>query len=298
MNKFNGFNKDKIFYDGLYIKNEHNNLPIAFIPAFHIDDLGVKSASIQVITDSFSYNFKFFIEDFSVNKKDFYMKIGKNIFAQDGILIDLENENIKIKAKLYFDNISFLNYDVMGPFKNVKNLKCNHGIFSYSHSVTGEVNINNEKFIFDDNIGYIEKGWGESFPDTYIWSQCNKLQDKNFFIMVAMAKIKYWGLLFNGSLATIMYDGKEYRLASYLGCKVKNYGRYGVVLKQGKYILKIKFLNGAPQKLLAPQNGDMTREIEESIKCRVKYELFENSKLIFRIIADNASYEYSSIYDC
>ena len=51
-------------------------------------------------------------------------------------------------------------------------LECNHAIISLRHHITGSLKVNNQKFqIIGD--GYIEKDWGRSFPQDYLWLQSN-----------------------------------------------------------------------------------------------------------------------------
>ena len=65
----------------------------------------------------------------------------------------------------------------MGPFHYLPFLECNHAIISLRHHITGSLKVNNQKFqIIGD--GYIEKDWGRSFPQDYLWLQSNSCKRK------------------------------------------------------------------------------------------------------------------------
>lgn len=68
---------------------------------------------------------------------------------------------------------TFLNPNIMGYFNYIPNLECNHEVVSMNHSLNGEIIINGESIDFNHGKGYIEKDWGRSFPEKYIWIQSN-----------------------------------------------------------------------------------------------------------------------------
>ena len=51
MRNFHGEHKKKSYFEGWYFKHQGSGRTVAFIPAFHIDEKGERSASLQVITD-------------------------------------------------------------------------------------------------------------------------------------------------------------------------------------------------------------------------------------------------------
>ena len=52
MSSFHGNNKQQAFFEGWYLKHQNDKQTLALIIAFHIDDEGEKTASIQVVTDT------------------------------------------------------------------------------------------------------------------------------------------------------------------------------------------------------------------------------------------------------
>ena len=60
--------------------------------------------------------------------------------------------------------------------------------------------------------------------------------------MLSVADIPFFGFHFIGIIGVILLNGKEHRIATYLGAKVKHIGKYSVTVKQGDYQLTAKLL--------------------------------------------------------
>lgn len=302
MNNFHGINKKKSYFEGWYFKQQMNGFAIAFIPALHIDGEGKKTASIQVIVNDFSHNFLFKGEDFSASRDRLYVKIGKNIFSEEGIRINLKDDSSQIKGVLRYTKFKKLKSDIMGPFSIVPFMQCSHGVLSMMHTVKGSLCVNGVTHDFTGAAGYIEKDYGNSFPSSYFWSQCSDWTGKqDCSLMAAAAKIPIGIISFRGCICAICYHGKEYRLATYLGARIKRQSKREIRIRQGGYDLLIRRIDEeseAPDQagekdhsLFAPSEGSMNRIIKENISCKVQYRFRHKKKLLFEFISEHASFE-------
>lgn len=296
MINFHGNHKKRNFFEGWYFKHQKKDNTIAFIPGINIDSRGYKYAFIQVITSKLSYNIKYSFLDFKASKNEFKIKIGNNIFSKDGIYIDIKDENLIIKGEVKYGELTPIKYDIMGPFKYVPFMECNHGVLSMYHKLKGKFIINNEEINLNNGIGYIEKDFGTSFPKEYLWTQCNLFEntteDYKCSIMASVANIPFMGGNFRGCICIVYYKDKEYRLATYNGVRVLKYSNDSLVLKRGKYKLEIKVMSQKPQKLLAPLKGNMEKIIHENSACRATFKFYINKKLVFNLYSNNCSFEY------
>ncbi|NLZ81659.1 MAG: hypothetical protein GX913_07680 [Clostridiales bacterium] len=290
-NNFHGENKKFSFFEGWYLKHQSALNTIAFIPAFHIDKAGRSSSSIQVIMNNKSFSIDFPEYSFVADKKRFYVKVGDNLFCEKGIRIFLKTDDITIKGKIYYSPFTMLQSDIMGPFRFFPIMQCNHGVLSLKHKLSGSLMINGENVDFTGGIGYIEKDWGSSFPKSYLWTQCNQFDKIQCSIMLSIAHIPFMGIDFTGCICTIYYEGKEYRLATYLGVRILKYSSHEVIISQNKYLLRVCFLNEKPHKLNAPNLGEMTRTVHESLVSKVQYKFYVNSKILFNLTSNYASFE-------
>ena len=285
MATFKGTYKKKSYFEGWYFRNQNDNGIIAFIPAFHIDEKGYKSASIQVITNNTSDQITYSIDDFAVSAKSFGIRIGENIFTDKGILVDIETEKTTVKGKLYYDNLIPLRYDIMGPFKMVPFMQCRHSVYSLAHNINGSLIVNGRKMSFNQDLGYVEGDRGIEFPANYLWTQSSWHDKGNNSLMIAVADIPIGKSNFKGCIGFVYYGGKEYRFATYLGVKIKKYGKKELWVQQGTYNLQVTLIDENPHNLLAPVKGRMTLTVYESIDCKVRYRFLINNNLIFDFVA-------------
>lgn len=292
MKFYHGGNKSQEFFEGWYFKHQDKDRVISFIPGISIDNNGSKVGFIQVITNTSSYFISYPMNQCYFDKKRLYIRIGRNLFTQRGIKIDIMRSDIKIKGKLLYGKFSKLKYDIMGPFKALPFMECNHRVYSLSHKVVGTLMIKDEKVEFIDGIGYIESDWGYSFPDKYLWSQCNDFKNRKGSVMVSIATIPMLRRSFTGCIGIILYNNKQLRFATYLGCKVIYYNKDGFLIQQGKYKLLVRIKVDKVNELKAPKLGDMKRRIEEGIRCYTKYQLYKNDRLVLSLTSNHASMEY------
>lgn len=284
--------KKKKFFEGWYFKHQFNNFNIAFIPGINIDKNGSKYAFIQIITDKTSYYITYDYKDFQVSDDKSIIKIKDNIFSKKGVILNILSSEIIIKGCLNYSDITPIKYNIMGPFSIFPFMECNHGIISLHHKVSGRLSINYKELIIKDGIGYIEKDWGRSFPKSYIWIQGNDFKKQKTSITVSIADIPFLGFEFKGCIAVVYYKGKEYRMATYNGVKIIDYSEKGLIIRKGKYKLNIEIQENSPQKLLAPNGGEMIRTIYENISCRAKFTFYKEKKQLFQLESNNVGFEY------
>ena len=177
----------------------------------------------------------------------------------------------------------------MGPFKYVPFMECRHSVFSMKHRVDGKLVINGEDFSFEDGVCYIEGDRGHSFPKDYVWTQCCF---DGGSLMLSVADIPYCGFHFTGVISAIYYQGREYRLGTYLGARVVKIHDGEVVIKQGRKTLTARRLEDKGKPLAAPVGGSMKRTIRESAACRTYYHYQENGRTVFEFESDQAAFEY------
>lgn len=294
-------NKKKKYFEGWYFKNTNNENGISFIPGINIDDSD-KKAFIQVITNDSSYFVNYDIKDFKFNFKPFSIKIGNNIFTKDGIHIDIKDNYQKLKVHgdiTYYNskniNTSIFNPNIMGPLSFIPFMECKHAILNMQNKSYGVIKINNNKLVFDNNAGYIEKDWGYSFPKSYIWCQRNNFQKSNASFMFSMADIPFKLFNFKGIICVLIIDGKEYKFTTYNNAKLIssniNNNFLDILIKKDNYSLNIRSVYNLGHKLSAPVKGKMSKDIFESITSLISVTLKENDTIIFSDTSKNCGLE-------
>lgn len=273
------------FY-GWYLKCQSDTQTLAFIPAVH--RVGRKrTCSIQVITNNDTWTIPYSADAFC--KKGKYIRIEKNQFCEKGIRLAIQTPEVTIKGKLRFGPLFPLEYDIMGPFAVVPFMECRHSVYSMQHLVNGTVYINGQKYSFQNAYGYWEGDRGRSFPKEYIWTQCSFSEGS---LMLSVADVPIGDIYFTGIIGVVLWQGKEYRIATYLGARAVLIKNKRIKIIQGNLELDAWLLeeNGHPLKV--PKTGDMVRTIHESAATRACYRFRKNGRTLFSFETDKASFEY------
>ncbi len=271
---------------GWYFKCQSDRQTLAVIPAIHRDKKE-KSCSIQLITESGSWNVVF---PFSAHSKSrSFMEIDSNRFGRQGINLNIRTPDLNAAGTVVFDGITPIGYDIMGPFCLVPFMECRHSVFSMRHLVTGELSINGSPYIFDNAYGYWEGDRGRSFPKEYAWTQCML---PNGSLMLSVADIPVGRHSFTGVICVVLIDGREYRMATYLGAKAARIQSGEIVVKQGNMLFRARLLEEKAHPLRAPLTGTMARTIRENASCRAYYEFQKDGRTILACEVPNASFEY------
>ncbi|MEA5012884.1 MAG: tocopherol cyclase family protein [Angelakisella sp.] len=295
---YHGKNKPTAFFEGWYLRHQNGKDTLALIPAFHCDQSGTSSASLQVITNHQSWWVPFDANLFCADDKTFDVFLGQNRFCRKGVYLDIDTDDLKLRGILEYGEFTPPQYSMMGPFSLLPAMECNHGILSFGHTVSGSVLLNGCTLDFSSSTGYIEKDWGKSFPKGYVWTQCNRFGTVPCSIFISVAQIPLGAFEFTGCIASVVYGAQEMRLATYLGAKVLRVSHNEIILRQGKVLLWAQLLEFQEHPLRAPNLGGMDRIIHESAACRVRYRLFCNDVLKLDLTSRQAGFEWNNIKIC
>ena len=110
--------------------------------------------------------------------------------------------------------------------------------------------------------------------------------------MLSVADIPMAGIHFTGVIGTILWQGKEYRIATYLGARAVQIQNRMVRVIQGSMELDVRLLEASEHPLKAPVKGNMVRTIHESTSCRAFYQFRKNGYTLFAFETDRASFEF------
>ena len=295
MGFFHGTNRTGPYFEGWYFKHQNpQGQPLALIPAFHIDREGRRTASLQVISKDQAWWLEYSETQLKVSQRLFQVQIGQSSFGHQGINLHIQQDNLSLCGSLHYGPFTALRSDIMGPFRFFAGMQCAHGVISMGHSLSGTLELNGEHLDFSDGIGYIETDRGRSFPTKYLWTQCLWDGPDQGSLMLAIATIPLPVGGFTGCICSVLYRGREYRLATYRGVKIEARSSSGAVIRQGRYRLEAELLSERRQPLRAPVEGRMERTIHESLCAEVRYRFWHGDSLLFQHTDSNASFEYSS----
>jgi len=276
------------YFCGWYFRCQSKYQTIAIIPAIHVSK-GICSGSIQIISDVGNWNAALPNERMEMRGGRPYARFGDSRFDETGIRLSLHTDSVSAVGDLRFDTLSPIRYHIMGPFRYVPFMECRHSIVSMRHNVNGRICINGTDYFFSKGVGYIEGDRGCSFPKQYAWTQCHF---EGGSLMLSVAEIPLGGLRFTGVVSIVQFQGKEYRLATYLGAKVVKNQDGEIIIRQGHLTLSATLLSKNAYPLQAPVSGAMTRIIRENVSCNARYRLSTKDHTILSFETSRAAFEY------
>lgn len=285
--------KQKPYFEGWYFKHQYKDEVLAFIPGINREKGGEITPFLQIIANNRSYCLTFTPKDCFIDRKACYIRLGKNIFTKEGIMVDINTEDLRLKGTLLYHTPHPIAYTIMGAFRYLPFMECKHEVISMSHRLSGSLVMNESLLPFHKGTGYLEKDWGHSFPSSYLWLQCNDFIGDTCSVMLSIAHIPLWGTHFSGCICAIHYKGKEYRFATYLGVRILNAAPTLIILRQGDYFFRIKIKDSITSSydLNAPQKGKMNRIIKEAHLCEGSFLLSFKKQPVFHLKSNRISLE-------
>lgn len=306
---YQGKYKRSNYFEGWYYKIIDSSMEHAYavIPGVSMgrgtDD---SHAFIQVL-DAFGCNvnyIKYELSSFKFSEKRFEAEIEDNYFSNSEIRLNVKKEIFRMNGRLLFKNIvpypkTLLRPGIMGPYSYVPFMECYHGIVSIHHDIAGQVNVSGNMVDFTEGYGYIEKDWGRSFPEAWIWLQSNHFSSRDVSLMFSIAKIPWLGRYFTGFISFLRIDGRIYLFSTYTKAKIVRLSYRGnclnILLEDRNFKMEIIAEHSDGGILKAPKNGLMNREVLESINAEVKVGLSDKAdRIIFEGKGTNTGLEIVS----
>lgn len=201
------------------------------------------------------------------SEKSYLIKDINNINIKDNkITFNINEEDLSIKSEITLNNKHPLKKDVMGILRHLP-IECKHNIYSMYGDTTGYININNKLYNLDEGVSYIEGDEGNSFPKNYIW--LNAL-DKDYGITLAIASIPLGRKIkFKGSFFLYKDSKLEMNFSTLNRLKITQISDSFLLLKKGKYLIRVELPKINGKELLAPRNGVMSYSIHEAVDTNI-----------------------------
>ncbi len=285
---FQGDAKKTRYFEGWYYKQVSADFSrvLSVIPGVSL--AGDPHAFIQVIdgVSAMTHYLEFPLQDFKASRSKLEISIGDNHFSRDHLELNLNRNELQLSGRVDFSGITPwpgnpLAPGIMGWYSFVPSMECYHGVVSMDHRLSGKFLYNREDFDFNGGRGYIEKDWGTSMPESWIWLHANTFEQPGTSVMLSIAKIPWRGKHFTGFICFVLHNGSLYRFMTYNRSRILKAGLTGqefwVELKNKKHQLRIEATQKSAGKLKAPVNGLMERYIKESVDSSVTVTLSDNS---------------------
>jgi hypothetical protein len=225
---FHGQGVRRNYFEGWYLKLVSQDLSQrwAIIPGIFKGLKGAPAsedrAFVQVLdgVNGKSWFYSFEPGAFTADTNRFNVAVGPNRFSPAGLSLDLPG----LKGEIAFTSpldpwpVTWRQPGIMGWYGMVPFMECFHGIVSFGHSLGGSLEINGVTQEFTGGRGYVEKDWGQAFPQGYVWMHSNHISfDADASLIASVALIPWLGTSFRGFIVGLKHQSKLLTWATWNG---------------------------------------------------------------------------------
>ena len=215
------------FFEGWYFKDvdatgQHR---LAVIPGIFWS--GEPHAFVQVLDAAAEAHYhRYPVEAFWAAPDRFDVHVGPCRFSHNTMTLLIDTPGQRLTGTLRFGGlapwpVTWAAPGIMGWYAWVPFMECYHGVVSLDHEIYGTLEINGQEIDFSGGRGYIEKDWGRSFPEAWIWFQSNHFEQPGTCLTASIAIIPWLWTAFPGFIIGLWHGGRLYRFASYTGARVE-----------------------------------------------------------------------------
>jgi tocopherol cyclase len=241
---------------------------------------------------------------FRAADKTLDIQVGPNRFTMEQISLHIDTPERSVIGDLAFAGLTpwpvkLTSPGVMGWFAWIPRMQTYHDVISLDHAIQGTLTVNGMPIRFSDGRGYIEKDWGRSFPDAWIWMQTNHFDRPDTSLTASIATISWLGLSFRGFVIGLWHEGILYRFATYTGAQIESLAieedEIHAVIADRRYRLEVTARSAAGGVLRGPTGADMAGRVPESLRAKLMVRLSalgkDSSHPIFQGSGRNAGLE-------
>ncbi len=251
---------------------------MAVIPGiFHAEDPRNSHAFVQVVDGNLgesTYN-TYAVDEFRTSPgRPFWVEVGPNCFSLERIDLDLTGPSGSVKGHVRMGEIrpwpaSPWSPGIMGPFTLAPFMQCYHGVLGLDHSLSGSLVLGGVEKSLDGGRGYIERDWGRSFPEAWIWIQTNHFEREKTSLMFSLATVPWLSGQFTGLIAGLLLEGRLYRFTTY-GRATPDFAEVTrdaikIRVHNPRYELTLEAERPPGARLRSPEVGSMEARVTESM---------------------------------
>lgn len=286
---FQGNLKKRHYFEGWYFKHvtSDQTQTISIIPGISLAEKDSHSfIQVMIGNSGTSRYIRYQVNEFRWERQKMFISVGSSEFSMNHARLDIKDDDFELTGELSYCNPvkypgSVFSPGIMGWYSFIPFMECKHGIVSAIHGLNGNLSVNGTNVSFESGKGYIEKDWGSSFPEAWIWIQSNNFKEPGTSFSFSLAKIPWLGSFFTGFISFLYLRQRFYLFSTYNRSEV-----YRVIhrdntielsVRNRNYSLNIQVLKNSFGDLRAPRDGEMSRKIKESMDSEVHLELFDKS---------------------
>lgn len=303
---YHGHGQRRNYFEGWYYKfvDATGRHVHAVIPGIFLGkDASTSHCFVQVLDGATGHStyHRYPAERFWASEHELDLRVGPNRFYLDRIQLDIDDADRSLRGELGFEGVTpwpvtLASPGVMGPYAFAPFMECYHGVLSFDHAVRGALIMNGAAISFDGGRGYMEKDWGQAFPQAWVWGQSNHFDQVGTSITLSVATIPWLGASFRGFIIGFWHERRLYRFATYTGAEITTLKLSDTHLvlrvEDKRHRLEVDAARSEGGLLHAPYRIDMLQRVTESLTAGITVQLIDQAGgVIFRGVGRHAGLE-------
>ena len=299
------------FFEGWYFKvvDPTGQYRFAFIPGIFWSNRS--HAFVQVLdgASGTAYYHEYTVEEFHTPEDRFDLRVGDNRFTRDGISLAIDRPDQHIAGSLQLVGqapwpVTLTSPGIMGWYAWIPIMECYHGVVSLDHGLEGLLNIDGREIDFTGGRGYIEKDWGRSFPEAWMWFQSNHFETPGTSLTGSIAIIPWGRTSFPGFIIGLWHGQRLYRFATYTGASTERLivteHTVDWLVSDKEYRLEMFVKQGPGSQfglLKGPDIAEMGKRVAETLSATVETRLTEkqSGRVVFEGVGCYAGLEVHEV---
>jgi hypothetical protein len=216
-------------------------------------------------------------------------RMGNNLLTTELIRIDINGLRIDLNLKSSQPFRTFKNS--MGYTYFIPNLPCYHSVLNTAQSVSGEIQHKGLCYTLDHEMGYLEKNWGTTFPESYFWVHAIDPNNPAISLLFSRAKIVWLGKTYIKHVGYFCFDGQQIELRELKNFSVSNSNlgpeNRSIQIRSASAHLDLALEYGREVLFKGPKDGALSRIIQHQTDASIKVSLiYENRSHQFQMVGN------------
>lgn len=295
---YHGHEKKPPFFEGWYYKlvSADERKRYAIIPGIFLgEEEGKTHAFVQVldgVTSEVTYH-RYPAEAFWAARDALDVRVGPNRFTRDHIHLAIERPERTVVGEVSFTGlvpwpVTLTAPGIMGWYAWMPFMETYHGVVSLDHELHGGLTVDGEHAELAGGRGYIEKDWGQAFPEAWVWFQTQHFDRPGTCVTASIALIPWLFHTFRGFIIGVWHAGKLHRFATYTGAETERLrieeDHVDWVVRDREYRLEMHARRTEAGGLKGPSRADMDVRVPETLQATVDVRLTERSRGEERVV--------------
>jgi hypothetical protein len=216
-------------------------------------------------------------------------RLGHNLLTKESIHINTHSFSIDLKLKNLHPLRTFKNS--MGYAYFIPNLPCYHSVLTTAQNVSGEIQHNGVYYSLNNGMGYLEKNWGTTFPESYFWIHAVDPNNPARSLLFSKAKIVWLGKTYIKHVGYLCLDGQQIELRELKNFSVSNSNvspeNQIIQMRSASAQIDLSLDYGREVVFHGPKDGALSRLIQHKTDVKIEVLLnYENRKHKYQMVGN------------